>query len=129
MKIHVLLIIFTFIFFRPLFAKEIPFRPWNSKIVKVEKKPQYKYSQMPSTASWTLNRFVRFFQIYISPQDGPNCRYIPTCAKYAQICINKYGPFLGIIMFADRYMRCNPAGAWGMDTPEDNYFWHKKNKK
>jgi len=116
-------------FTKAVYAESNKFGPWNSKLVKAEQKKQSTARKMPSTASWFLNRFIRFFQLYISPQDGPNCRYSPTCAKYGEICINHYGPFLGVIMAADRFMRCNPFGAWGKDSPEDNYFWNKNKKK
>ncbi|MBU1075640.1 MAG: membrane protein insertion efficiency factor YidD [Spirochaetes bacterium] len=70
-----------------------------------------------------FNRFIRIFQIYISPQDGPNCRYSPTCSRYATECIDQYGIITGTIMAADRYMRCNPFGTWGKDLPQDNYIF------
>ncbi len=105
------------------------FGPWNSKLVKNEQKKIHTVRQLPSTTSWFFNRFIRIFQLYISPQDGPNCRYHPTCAKYGEICINRYGLFLGIIMTADRYMRCNPFGPTGRDLPEENYFRDKKKNK
>ena len=115
----------------PVLAKDTPqnkkpFGPWHSKLVKIEQKKKTTAREAPSTASWFFNRFIRMFQLYISPQDGPNCRYSPTCAKYGEICINRYGPFIGVIMTADRFMRCNPFGSWGKDPPEENYFWDKK---
>ena len=124
-----IILIMTISIISSISAQKISFSPWDTKLVKVEQKKQAETTKMPSTTSWFLNRFVRAFQLYISPQDGPNCRYSPTCAKYGEICINQYGPFLGTIMAVDRFMRCNPFGAWGKDLPEDNYFGNKKDKK
>jgi len=51
---------------------------------------------------------VRFFQIVISPQDGPNCRHVPTCSAYAKQAVIKHGAFKGSIMAGERLLRCNP---------------------
>jgi putative membrane protein insertion efficiency factor len=102
------------------------FGPWDSKLIKSEKQNIPIKKEIPSTSSFFTTRFIRFFQIFISPQDGPNCRYSPTCSRYARISIDKYGPIMGTIMFSDRFLRCNPFGLYGHDHPEDNYFWDKK---
>ncbi len=65
---------------------------------------------------------VKAFQVMISPQDGPNCIYSPTCSVYGHQVLRKYGFFWGTIMAADRWLRCNPFGVGGDDKPEDN-FW------
>ncbi len=103
------------------------FGPWGTTLVKKEKKIEKKNKIVTSTPGWVFIRFIRFFQVVISPQDGPNCRYQPTCSQYALICIRDYGPLIGLIMSADRYMRCNPFGAWGKDLPSENYFWNTSN--
>jgi hypothetical protein len=51
---------------------------------------------------------IRFFQIVISPQDGPNCRHIPTCSAYGKDAVLKHGAFWGAILAGDRLLRCNP---------------------
>jgi len=116
-----IVIILIFLFPQIILAKK--FGPWDTTLVQIEKKKKYKSQTEPSTLSNFLNIFIKFFQKIISPQDGPNCRYRPTCAKYAEICIKRYGPIKGIIMASDRFLRCNPFGAWGKDLPEDNYFF------
>ncbi len=104
------------------------FGPWNTKLVKVERHKTLIENNI-DTPRWVLIRFVRFFQVVISPQDGPNCRYTPTCSQYGLISIRDYGPILGLIMAADRFMRCNPLGAWGKDLPSDNYFFDNHHNK
>jgi len=102
------------------------FGPWRTKLVNREKIHIEKPLHPISAGSWFLNIFIKFFYLVISPQDGPRCRYSPTCAKYGEICIQRYGPFLGTVMATDRFLRCNPFGAYGKDLPEDNYFGKNK---
>jgi uncharacterized protein len=65
---------------------------------------------------------IRFFQTFISPQDGPSCIYTPTCSEYGMMSIRMYGPFTGILMAGDRWLRCNYFGFAAYDPPEDNHF-------
>ncbi len=131
MKTFVSFLLVIFLFSTYIYAEK-PFGPWNTKLVKNEKKIYTKHSDKNNTIStlgWGVLRFIRFFQIYISPQDGPNCRYRPTCSQYALLSIKKYGALPGIIMGADRFLRCNPFGAWGIDTPEENYFFNSEKQR
>lgn len=60
-----------------------------------------------------LNSFSFAFEVYdkvISPIDGDRCRMYPSCSQYSKEAIAQRGLFLGILMSADRIMRC------GMDT-------------
>lgn len=50
---------------------------------------------------------VRFFQAWISPIDGSRCNFSPTCSQYGYEAVHNYGSLLGIIMTADRLMRCS----------------------
>jgi putative membrane protein insertion efficiency factor len=54
---------------------------------------------------------VRFYQVFISPQDIPSCPFSPTCSEYAKLAIAKYGLLAGCLMAADRYSRCNGLSA------------------
>jgi putative membrane protein insertion efficiency factor len=58
---------------------------------------------------------IRLFQIWISPLDGPNCRYRPTCSAYGKIAVQKYGAVLGGVLAGDRILRCNPFSKPGDD--------------
>ena len=58
---------------------------------------------------------IRFFQVAISPQDGPSCRYHPVCSIYGSQAVRKYGAFLGALLAADRIIRCNPFNPPGED--------------
>jgi putative membrane protein insertion efficiency factor len=50
---------------------------------------------------------IRFFQIIISPQDGPSCKYHPTCSSYGRDAIKIHGALIGSFMAGDRILRCN----------------------
>ncbi len=50
---------------------------------------------------------IRFFQYFISPQDGPNCRHVPVCSVYAIHAIKHYGALWGSLLTGDRLLRCN----------------------
>ena len=58
---------------------------------------------------------IRFYQLFISPLLGANCRYTPTCSQYGMEAIKKYGPFKGGWMAIKRILRCNPWGGHGHD--------------
>lgn len=58
---------------------------------------------------------IRFYQVFISPFLGANCRYTPTCSQYGKEAILKYGPFKGGWMALKRIARCNPWGGHGHD--------------
>lgn len=121
LEMRFMLILIIFCINTSLYAE---FGPWETTLVKKEKSIKKTEDKNYSTLGWVFIRFIRFFQIVISPQDGPNCRYHPTCSQYALISIKEYGPVVGLVMSADRYLRCNPLGAWGTDLPAENYFWN-----
>ncbi len=50
---------------------------------------------------------LRFFQYFISPQDGPNCRHVPVCSTYAIHAIKQHGALWGCFLTGDRLLRCN----------------------
>lgn len=68
---------------------------------------------------WPLQAFfvllIRFYQIFISPFLGANCRYTPTCSHYGKEAILKYGPFKGGVLAVRRILRCHPWGGHGHD--------------
>ena len=58
---------------------------------------------------------IRIYQVLISPQDGSNCRFRPTCSAYGRKAIRTHGSFFGTLLAADRLLRCNPFGESGDD--------------
>ncbi|MEZ0453945.1 membrane protein insertion efficiency factor YidD [Sphingobacterium thalpophilum] len=65
--------------------------------------------------SFIFLTIIRFYQLFLSPFLGANCRYTPTCSQYGKEAIVKYGPFKGGLMALKRIIRCNPWGGHGHD--------------
>jgi putative membrane protein insertion efficiency factor len=65
---------------------------------------------------------IRFFQIVISPQDGPSCRFHPTCSAYGRQAVQKHGALLGAFMAGERLIRCNPYSTPGEDPVPDRLY-------
>ncbi len=68
---------------------------------------------------------IRFFQIAVSPQDGPNCPYRPTCSAYGRSAVSMHGAFLGAVLAGDRILRCNPYNRPGNDPVPEKVFSEK----
>lgn len=87
--------------------RESPITPWgaDSDLIKTSTttSPPPSYS-LPSLA---CQKMVRFFQVYISPIDGPRSHYHPTSSQYTLEAIRRYGVFTGIALGCDRLMREN----------------------
>jgi len=58
---------------------------------------------------------IKFYQYFISPFLGSNCRYYPTCSAYAVEAVEKYGSLKGSILTVKRILRCHPFHAGGFD--------------
>ena len=50
---------------------------------------------------------IRLYQKFVSSQDGPTCQFSPTCSRFCMASIQEYGMFRGILLAADRLIRCN----------------------
>jgi len=64
---------------------------------------------------FVLLALIRFYQRFISPLLGSNCRYYPTCSHYMAEAIEKYGVRRGGWMGMKRIMRCHPWQRGGFD--------------
>jgi putative membrane protein insertion efficiency factor len=71
-------------------------------------------NQQTTLGSFLLGS-VRFFQKRISPIDGPRCSFSPTCSQFGYEAVHDHGPTLGIVMTADRLMRCSYWTEAGLD--------------
>jgi putative membrane protein insertion efficiency factor len=58
---------------------------------------------------------IKFYQFFISPLFGRNCRFYPTCSAYAVEAVEKYGCIRGSALAARRVLRCHPFHAGGYD--------------
>ena len=64
---------------------------------------------------YVLLKFVRFYQVAISPMLPPRCRYTPTCSQYAVEALQKHGACKGSMLALRRICRCHPFGGSGYD--------------
>lgn len=58
---------------------------------------------------------IKLYQWGISPLLGRQCRYTPTCSRYAEEALKKYGLIKGSWLAAKRIARCHPWGGHGHD--------------
>lgn len=62
---------------------------------------------------------IRFYQVFISPFLGRNCRFEPTCSAYTFEAVERYGFFKGIGLGVRRILRCGPWTQGGFDPVPD----------
>lgn len=69
--------------------------------------PQSKIRRPDNEAKLLLLGLIRFYQIFLSSQDGDHCGFTPTCSHFGQEALKQYGVVEGILMTSDRLQRCN----------------------
>ncbi|MDR1828707.1 MAG: membrane protein insertion efficiency factor YidD [Methylobacteriaceae bacterium] len=71
---------------------------------------------------------ILLYQRTLSSLFGNGCRYLPSCSRYTDEAILKYGLWIGGWMGFARICRCNPWGGSGLDfVPKDlplNAVWY-----
>ncbi|WP_071661312.1 membrane protein insertion efficiency factor YidD [Rickettsiella grylli] len=58
---------------------------------------------------------VQVYSYFISPVIGSCCRFHPTCSKYTQIAIVRYGVCKGMYLSICRLLCCHPWHPGGYD--------------
>jgi putative membrane protein insertion efficiency factor len=62
---------------------------------------------------------IWLYRVSLSGWLGGQCRFVPTCSRYAEDAIRTHGAVRGSFMAAARVARCNPFGRGGLDpVPE-----------
>ncbi|WP_111979025.1 membrane protein insertion efficiency factor YidD [Algibacillus agarilyticus] len=75
-----------------------------------------------------LIAIIRAYQIALSPLLGQNCRFYPTCSKYAIDAINLHGGLKGSWLAGKRILKCHPFSSGGIDpVPEKHQKQSKEN--
>ena len=64
---------------------------------------------------WLPLAAIRAYQLLVAPLLGPACRYEPTCSRYTEQAIRRYGVLIGLRLGARRILRCHPLGGSGYD--------------
>lgn len=63
---------------------------------------------------------IRFYQLFISPLLGSNCRFSPTCSEYAFEAVKEFGVVKGLKMSVKRIGKCHPWHEGGFDPLPKN---------
>ena len=58
---------------------------------------------------------IKFYQFFLSPLIGSNCRFLPTCSEYSIESIKKLGLIKGSYLSIKRILKCHPLGKKGYD--------------
>lgn len=58
---------------------------------------------------------IRAYQIALSPYVGTQCRFHPTCSRYALQAIDRHGALKGAWLAVRRLSRCHPWSLGGHD--------------
>ena len=60
---------------------------------------------------------IKFYQYFVSPAFGTNCRFYPTCSEYSYKVVEKYGTAKGFWRAFKRILKCHPFNEGGVDLP------------
>jgi putative membrane protein insertion efficiency factor len=63
----------------------------------------------------TLVALIGVYRVTLSGWLGGQCRFSPTCSRYAEEAIRTHGAIRGSWLAAVRVLRCNPFGRGGLD--------------
>lgn len=58
---------------------------------------------------------IKVYRVSLSGWLGGQCRFYPSCSRYAEEAIRAHGAVRGSWMALWRVLRCNPFGAGGID--------------
>jgi putative membrane protein insertion efficiency factor len=68
-----------------------------------------------SPAAWVLVGALRAYKAAVSPWIGPACRFDPTCSRYAEEAVRRFGARRGTSLAVRRLLRCRPGCPGGYD--------------
>ncbi len=98
---------------------EIGTAPWgvDCELEKSQMKRPQKPTGKLNLGQKSCRTAIRFFQVVISPIDGPRSSFYPTSSQFTLEAIQKYGVFRGIALGCDRLMREN-GEPWIYETTD-----------
>lgn len=71
---------------------------------------------------YILLKCILFYQKFISPSLGANCRFHPSCSEYTKQAIERFGIMKGLRLGINRVGRCSPENSnTGFDPVPDIY--------
>lgn len=72
-------------------------------------------AKISAALQWLAIKFIRGYQLVISPMIGPRCRFTPTCSHYAIEAIKSHGMIKGCWLATCRLVKCHPFHKGGYD--------------
>jgi len=63
-----------------------------------------------------LIMLVRGYRLFLSPWLGSQCRFEPTCSRYAIEALERHGAAAGSYLTTTRLLRCHPWCEGGLDA-------------
>ena len=89
-------------------AADLAFIRKANPIIKPKPKEVVRFNlQETSELKLAATGLIRLYQKFISSQDGPTCAFTPSCSRFGLACIQEYGVLRGVLLTADRLIRCN----------------------
>lgn len=81
--------------------------------------PQKEYRKILnlSLVNKAVSKFIRFYQLFLSPLKPACCRYYPSCSQYALMQFKKNHFFIAFFKSLLRILRCNAYFKGGFDYP------------
>ena len=103
------------IFVSPAFASEatdLAFIRKVNPITTTKSQEVVRFNrQETSELKLAATGLIRLYQKFISSQDSPTCSFSPSCSRFGMACIQEYGVLRGVLLTADRLLRCNGSQA------------------
>jgi len=107
--------------------------------IPTKKTPEMIFADSTSEIRIILSTLISFYQSYISSQDDDSCVFTKSCSVFSREAVNKYGILMGLMMTADRLLRCHPLALkyrpmdaktrLAIDLPVENYYLKKLEHK
>ena len=63
---------------------------------------------------------IGLYRLTLSGWLGGQCRFSPTCSRYAEEAVRTHGAIKGVTLAFRRVLRCNPFGRGGLDPVPPN---------
>ena len=103
----------TFVFIFPAFSDEAADLTFILKFNPITPQKSQEVirfnSRETSELKLAATGLIRLYQKFVSSQDLPACNFSPSCSRFGMACIQEYGVVRGIVLAADRLLRCNGA--------------------
>lgn len=92
------------------------------KMMRFQKEENRVKSVRPGLPVRTALLALRFYKTYLSFLFAGNCRFDPTCSRYAYEAIERFGVARGVWLGSKRLLRCHPLSRkFGYDPVPESW--------